>query len=82
MLYIKVSRKPTLRLTEQLNLVMKGVLGHNHPWLMSLILCHHAICTDTLVKVCVHDAHALLFHIVHIHLCLSHHSCHMWLLRW
>jgi hypothetical protein len=28
---IKVSRKPTLRLTEQRNLVMKGVLTHNHP---------------------------------------------------
>jgi hypothetical protein len=43
---------------------MKGVLKHNHPWLMSLILCHHAICTDTLVKVCVHDAHAIPVHIV------------------
>jgi hypothetical protein len=77
--YIKVSRKPTLWLTEHRNLVMKGVLKHNHPWLMSLILCHHAIC---LVKVCFHDAHALTIHIVHIDLCLSHHSCHMWLLRW
>jgi hypothetical protein len=80
--YIKVSRKPTLQLTEQWNLVMKGVLTHNHPWLMSLILCHHAICTDTLVKVSVHDAHALPVHIVHIDLCSSDHSSHMWLLRW
>jgi hypothetical protein len=80
--YIKVSRKPTLWLTEQRKLVMKGVLKHNHPWLMSLILCHHVICTDTLVKVCVYGAHALLIHIVHIHLCSSDHSNHMWLFRW
>jgi hypothetical protein len=80
--YIKVSRKPILRPTEHRNLVMKGVLRHNHLWLMSLILCHHAICTDTPVKVCVHDVHALPVHIVHIHLCLSHHSRHMWVLRW
>jgi hypothetical protein len=79
---IKVSRKPTLWLTEQQKLIMKGVLKHNHPWLMSLILCHHVICTDTLVKVCVYDAHALLIHIVHIHLCSSDHSNHMWLFRW
>jgi hypothetical protein len=79
--YIKVSRKPNLWLTEQRKLVMKGVLKHNHPWLMSLILCHHVICTDTLVKVCVYDAHALLILLVHIHLCSSDHSNHMWLFR-
>jgi hypothetical protein len=71
--YIKVSRKPTLWLTEQRKLVMKGVLKHNHPWLMSLILCHHVICTDTLVKVCVYDTHALPIHIVYIHECSYHH---------
>jgi hypothetical protein len=72
----------SLQILLDIHLVMKGVLRHNHLWLMSLILCHHAICTDTLVKVCVQDAQALPVHIVHIHLCLSHHSRHMWLLRW
>jgi hypothetical protein len=80
--YIKMTRKPTLRLTEHRNLVTKGVLKHNHPWLMSLILCHHVIYTDTLVKVCVYDTLVLPIHIVHIHLCSSDHSRYLWLLRW
>jgi hypothetical protein len=69
----------TLQVLLKMHLVMKGVLRHSHQWLMSLILCHHVICTDTLVKVCVYDVHALPIHIVHIHLCSSDHSSHMWL---